>query len=68
MRFYYGVDTYGNFHAFKSKGYRTELIETGVIRPVTYAEYHKVINKPVSMYVMIHDTNDIDTYKFIRVK
>ena len=35
--YYYGVDAYGNIHAFKSKGYRTELIDADKIRALTFA-------------------------------
>lgn len=66
--FYYGVDAYGNLHAFKSKGYRTELIDADKIRPITYAEYRNKLNKSTSMYLLVHRTNDLDTYNLIKVK
>lgn len=66
--FYYGVDAYGNLHAFKSKGYRTELIDADKIRPITYTEYRNKFNKSTSMYLLVHRTNDIDTYNLIKVK
>lgn len=66
--FYYGVDAYGNLHAFMSKGYRTELIDADKIRPITYAEYRNKLNKSTSMYLLVHRTNDLDTYNLIKVK
>jgi hypothetical protein len=66
--YFYGVDEYGNVHAFKSKGYRSELIDAGKIRPVTFAEYRKEVNKPISFYLLVHSTNDFDTYNLIKVK
>ena len=66
--YYYGVDAYGNLHAFKSKGYRSELIDADKIRPVTFAEYQKKVNKSISAYLLVHNTNDIDTYNLIKVK
>lgn len=67
-RYYYGVDAYGNLHAFKSKGYRNELIDADKIRPLTFAEYQKKVLKSLSAYLLIHNTNDIDTYVLIKVK
>lgn len=66
--FFYGVDAYGNLHAFKSKGYRSELIDTDIIRPLTYAEYRRKVEKATSLYLLVHRTNDIDTYNLIKVK
>lgn len=66
--YYYGVDAYGNLHAFKSKGYRSELIDTDKIIPVTFAEYQKKVSKSISAYLLVHNTNDLDTYKLIKVK
>lgn len=66
--FYYGVDAYGNLHAFKSKGYRTELIDADKIRPITYAEYRNKLNKSTSAYLLVHRTNDLDTYNLVKVK
>lgn len=66
--YFYGVDEYGNLHAFRSKGYRSELIDVDKIRPVTYAEYQKEVNKPMSVYVMLHNTNDLNTYNLVKVK
>lgn len=40
--YFYGVDEYGNVHAFKSKGY--------------------------NRYMLVHDTNDFDTYTLVRYK
>lgn len=67
-QYYYGVDAYGNIHAFKSKGYRTELIDADKIRPLTFAEYHKKVNKSISAYLLVHNTNDLDTYNLVKVK
>ena len=66
--FYYGIDAYGNLHAFKSKGYRSELIDADKIRPLTSDEYHKRIRKSITSYVLVHRTNDFDTYNLLRVK
>lgn len=66
--FYYGVDAYGNLHAFKSKGYRTELIDADKIRVLTFAEYQKKVDKSKSVYLLVHNTNDLDTYNLIKVK
>lgn len=66
--YYYGVDPYGNLHAFKSKGYRSELIDADKIRPVTFAEYQKKVNSSISLYLLVHNTNDINTYNLIKVK
>lgn len=66
--YYYGVDAYGNIHAFKSKGYRTELIDADKIRPLTFAEYQKKVNKSISAYLLVHNTNDLDTYNLVKVK
>ena len=68
QHYYYGVDAYGNIHAFKSKGYRTELIDADRIRPLTFAEYQKKVNKSISFYLLVHNTNDIDPYHLIKVK
>lgn len=35
-KYFYGVDEYGNVHAFKSKGYRNELIDMNMIEPYLY--------------------------------
>lgn len=66
--YFYGVDAYGNLHAFKSKGYRSELIDIDKIHPLTFAEYQKKVNKSISAYLLVHNTNDIDTYSLIKVK
>ena len=66
--YFYGVDAYGNIHAFKSKGYRTELIDADKIQPLTFAEYQKKVNKSISAYLLVHNTNDIDTYNLVKVK
>lgn len=66
--YYYGVDAYGNIHAFKSKGYRTWLIDDDKIRPLTFAEYQKKVNKSTSVYLLVHNTNDLDTYNLVKVK
>ena len=67
-KYFYGVDAYGNLHAFKSKGYRSELIDADEIRPVTFAEYQKKVNKSTAAYLLVHNTNDIDTYNLVKVK
>lgn len=66
--YFYGVDAYGNLHAFKSKGYRSELIDIDKIRPLTFAEYQKKVNKSNSAYLLVHNTNDLNTYNLIKVK
>lgn len=66
--YYYGVDAYGNIHAFKSKRYRSELIDADKIRPLTFAEYHKKVSEPMPTYLLVHNTNDINTYNLIKVK
>lgn len=66
--YYYGVDAYGNMHAFISRGYRSELIDADKIIPLTFAEYQKKINKSISAYLLVHNTNDIDAYNLIKVK
>lgn len=66
--YYYGVDAYGNIHAFKSKGYRTELIDADKIRPLTFAEYQKKVNRSISAYLLVHNTNDLDIYNLVKVK
>lgn len=66
--YFYGVDAYGNLHAFKSKGYRSELIDADRIRPLTFAEYQKKVNKSKSAYLLVHNANDLDTYNLIKVK
>lgn len=66
--YYYGVDAYGNIHAFRSKGYRTELIDADKIRVLTFAEYQKKVSKSTSLYLLVHNTNDLDTYNLVKVK
>lgn len=66
--YFYGVDAYGNLHAFKSKGYRSELIDADRIRPLTFVEYQKKVNKTKSAYLLVHNTNDLDVYNLIKVK
>ncbi len=66
--YFYGVDAYGNLHAFKSKGYRSELIDIDKIRPLTFAEYQKKVSKSISAYLLVHNTNDINTYNLVKVK
>jgi hypothetical protein len=66
--YFYGVDAYGNLHAFKSKGYRTELIDADKIRPLSFVEYQKKVNRSTSAYLLVHNTNDIDVYNLIKLK
>lgn len=66
--YFYGVDAYGNLHAFKSKGYRSELIDAGKIRPLSFIEYQKKVNRSTTAYLLVHNTNDIDVYNLIKVK
>ena len=66
--YYYGVDAYGNLHAFKSKGYRSELIDADKIRPLSFIEYQKKVSISTTAYLLVHNTNDIDTYNLVKVK
>mgnify|MGYP006908815829 CR=1 FL=1 len=66
--YFYGVDAYGNLHAFKSKGYRSELIDADKIRPLSFIEYQKKVNRSTSAYLLVHNTNDLDVYNLIKVK
>lgn len=66
--YFYGVDAYGNLHAFKSKGYRSELIDADKIRPLSFAEYQKKVNRLTTAYLLVHNTNDLDTYNLVKVK
>ena len=66
--YFYGVDAYGNLHAFKSKGYRSELIDADKIRQMSFVEYQKKVNKSKSAYLLVHNTNDFDVYNLIKVK
>lgn len=66
--YFYGVDAYGNLHAFKSKGYRSELIDADKIRPLSFIEYQKKVNISTTAYLLVHNTNDIDTYNLVKVK
>lgn len=67
-KYFYGVDAYGNLHAFKSKGYRSELIDIDKICPLTFAEYQKKVNKSNSAYLLVHNANDLNTYNLVKVK
>ncbi len=66
--YFYGVDAYGNVHAFKSKGYRNELVDTHVIETVPAKVLDKVMALTYNRYILVHDTNDIDTYTLIKHK
>ena len=66
--YFYGVDAYGNVHAFKSKGYRNELVDTHVIGTVPAKALDKFMSLTYNRYILVHNTNDIDTYTLVRYK
>ena len=66
--YFYGVDAYGNVHAFKSKGYRNELADMNMIEIIPSKGIHTFMACTYNRYMLVHDTNDIDTYTLVRYK
>lgn len=67
-KYFYGVDEYGNVHAFKSKGYRNELVDTNMIEILHAKGLDKFMSLTYNRYILVHNTNDIDTYTLVRYR
>ena len=66
--YFYGVDEYGNVHAFKSKGYRNELADMNMIEVLPAKRINTYMACTYNRYMLIHDTNDFDTYTLVRYR
>lgn len=66
--YFYGVDVYGNVHAFKSKGYRNELVDMGMIEVLPSKGINTYMAYTYNRYMLVHDTNDFNTYTLVRYK
>ena len=66
--YFYGVDDYGNVHAFKSKGYRNELVDMNMIEILPAKGLDKFMSITCNRYILVHNTNDMDTYTLVRYK
>lgn len=66
--YFYGRDEYGNVHAFKSKGYRNELIDMNMIEPLQSKVLNTYMSVTYNRYILVHNTNDINTYNLVRYK
>lgn len=66
--YFYGVDVYGNVHAFKSKGYRNELADMNTIKILPSKDVNTFMACTYNRYILVHNTNDINTYSLVRYK
>ena len=66
--YFYGVDVYGNVHAFKSKGYRNELVDMNVLETLPSKGVSTYMAYSYNRYILVHYTNDFDTYTLVRYR
>lgn len=66
--YFYGVDEYGNVHAFKSKGYRNELADRNMIDVLPAKGVNTFMACTYNRYILVHNTNDFNAYSLVRYK
>ena len=64
--YFYGVDDFGNVHAFKSKGYRNELVDMNMLEPLLAKGINTYMACTYNRYILVHNTRDFDTYQLVR--
>ena len=65
-KYFYGVDDFGNVHAFKSKGYRNELIDMNMIESLPAKGLNTYMSITCNRYLLVHNDNDFNVYQLVR--